>query len=59
MEEHNPDNRLPNKLWDLIQVALMDLTLAEQMNEYEIDMKVYHESNGICRVCFAGSSFIK
>lgn len=50
-----PDNRLPDKLSELIEVALMDLILAEQMKEYEIDMGAYHVANGKCRVCFAGS----
>lgn len=49
------DNSLPDKLWELIQVALMDLTLAEMMEEYKIDMEDFHERNGKCSVCFAGS----
>lgn len=54
-KSQKPDNSLPEKLWELIQVALMDLALAEMMPEYEVDMGAYHEPNSKCRVCFAGS----
>lgn len=50
-----PDNRLPNKLWELLQVALMDLTLVELSKNYVVDMYSFHESNRKCRVCLAGS----
>lgn len=50
-----PDNRLPNKLWELLQVAIMDLTLAEMNPKYRIDMGQVHTPNGSCKVCLAGS----
>jgi hypothetical protein len=50
--------RLPDKLSDLIGVALRDLSSCQADPEYEIDMSTWHrpESNGsVCRICLAGS----
>ena len=48
---------LPNKLSDLITVALADLTQIEAMPEtYTVDMTTYHRpENGVCHVCLAGA----
>lgn len=46
---------LPDKLSDLILVALADLEKCERDPRYNIDMDVWHELDGVvCHVCFAG-----
>lgn len=51
-------NKLPEKLSELIEVALADLIKCERSAKYEIDMTVYHIKPGVirkqCCVCFAG-----
>jgi hypothetical protein len=48
---------LPDKLSDLIQMALGDLMKVEQNGNYEIDMNSWHmpRPNNLCRVCMAGA----
>lgn len=46
---------LPDKLSELILVALSDLEKCEDSHRYEIDMNFWHDPDGeVCRVCFAG-----
>lgn len=47
--------QLPNKPSELIRVAIADLKKAEKSRLYKIDMGTWHEPNGKCAVCFAGS----
>lgn len=47
--------KLPNKLSDLIDLALGDLEAVEQDKRYKVDMNNWHRPNGECKVCFAGS----
>lgn len=46
---------LPDKLSELILVALEDLEKAEKHPDYHVDMGLWHCPNGRCSVCFAGS----
>ena len=50
-------NKLPDKLSDLIDVALADLEACEADPRYVIDMDEWHYPNrrGHCAVCLAGS----
>ena len=48
--------RLPEKMSDLIEVALVDLRKVERMKgRYKIDMEVWHLPNNKCAVCHAGA----
>jgi hypothetical protein len=50
--------QLPNKLSDLIELALNDLEAVEaQPDKYRVNMLNWHEpqEDGICEVCFAGA----
>mgnify|MGYP006107349089 CR=1 FL=1 len=50
--------RLPEKLSDYIKLALKDEKKVFDSPLYEMDMETYHsktETNGLCRVCFAGA----
>lgn len=47
--------QLPDKLSELIRVALADLEKCEKDVKYKINMNVYHcGSHNDCHVCFAG-----
>ena len=48
---------LPNKLSELLRLAVWDAVACEQMPEtYELNMGLWHSpSQGICRVCMAGA----
>lgn len=47
---------LPDKMSDLIYLALHDLSEVEKMKKvYSVDMDTWHSPNGRCSVCFAGS----
>lgn len=47
---------LPDKMSDLILLALDDLAKVEKDKRYHVDMWTFHEKNGDkCDVCFAGS----
>jgi len=46
---------LPDKLSDVIMIALEDLRKVERSKKYKIDMGLWHEPNGACSVCFAGA----
>jgi len=51
-------NTLPNKLSDLVELALSDLEKAEKSPDYAINMEEWHNPNsetGTCSVCLAGS----
>jgi hypothetical protein len=46
----------PEKLSDLIELALGDLEKVEKDERYRVDMEAWHTPlNGKCRVCLAGS----
>ena len=45
----------PDKLWKVVEIALADLKKAEASPEYSVDMSVWHQPNGACKVCLAGS----
>jgi hypothetical protein len=50
--------KLPDKLSELILVALEDLAVVKTDPRYEIDLTTWHapdEHNGLCSVCFAGA----
>lgn len=49
--------RLPDKLSELLRVALVDLEKCEDDSRYFINMDVWHSGafGGICHVCLAGS----
>lgn len=48
--------RLPNKLSDLIEVAIADLIKCERSSKYLVNMLVWHNpvNDEHCEVCFAG-----
>lgn len=48
-------NKLPDKPSKLLMMALADLEKVEADPRYEVDMNTWHEPNGKCRVCLAGS----
>lgn len=49
-------NTLPDKLSDLIDVALRDLEQVEKDKRYVIDMQAWHSPKGdACHICFAGA----
>ncbi len=43
----------------LIRDALKDLRKIERSPLYQVDMNQWHTPNGACRVCLAGSVFVK
>lgn len=47
--------RLPDKLSELLYIALEDLEKVEADPRYKIDMGAWHRPNGKCSVCAAGS----
>lgn len=47
--------KLPNKLSDLLMLALTDLEQVENDPRYKVSMLHWHEPNGKCSVCLAGS----
>jgi len=50
--------KLPDKIGDLIRLAVKDLTLCESSPKYGINMNIWHarnEEDNICYVCLAGS----
>lgn len=54
--------KLPNKLSELIRVALADLELVEGDPRYQVHMQRWHRpmfSKNICQVCLAGSVMAK
>lgn len=48
-------SKLPPKPSALLTLALNDLAKAERSPKYRIDMRVWHDPNAHCSVCFAGS----
>jgi hypothetical protein len=47
---------LPDKLSDLLELALSDLEKVEALPKYKVDMMQWHTSiGGVCAVCLAGS----
>lgn len=50
---------LPDKLSDLIEVALRDLELVENDKRYTVNMDWWHRSGDTCLVCLAGSVMAK
>lgn len=57
----NMHGHLPDKLSDLIDLALVCLNKAEQNPRYQIDMVTWHEEKVVlsgelkCHICFAGA----
>ena len=50
------ENKLPEKLSDLLQVALEDLRKAEASDQYAVNMRDWHlPFRRVCSVCLAGS----
>lgn len=47
--------KLPNKLWQLAEMALRDLERAEKSKKFTIDMSEWYVTNGKCSVCMAGA----
>ena len=45
----------PEKLSDLIILAMQDYDIIKADPRYQIDMGEWHRPNGKCRVCLAGS----
>ncbi len=60
---YRPTQKLPEKLSDLIDLALADLRKVEKDDRYAVDMATWHEPPGAsldeeatrCHVCFAGA----
>lgn len=50
---------LPNKPSALILLALKDLAKIERSKKYRVNMQHWHDPNGKCKVCFAGSVMAK
>jgi len=46
---------LPDKLSDIILIALEDLRKAERSKKYKVNMNIEHRPNGVCQVCLYGS----
>ena len=46
---------LPDKLSDVILLALEDLRKVERSKKYNVNMGNWHDPNGACSVCFAGA----
>ena len=52
--------KLPDKLSELTELALHDLSLCERSKKYMVDMGHWHEPDrGLCYVCLAGSVMAK
>lgn len=54
--------KLPDKLSDLIVLALHDLALCAKDKRYKIDMNRFHSidgHSGICSICLAGAVMVK
>ena len=47
--------KLPNKLSDLMEVALKDLRRVERSKKYVVDMGKWHSPNSVCHVCYGGA----
>lgn len=49
--------KLPDKAWELLQVAVDDLKATELLEDYHIAMSYWHEpsDNNSCAVCMAGA----
>lgn len=52
---------LPDKLSDLLELAIDDVAKCSRDSRYEIDMGMWHQpqSNGSCLVCMAGAVMAK
>jgi len=51
-------SKLPDRVGDLIRLAVKDLTLCEANPDYTVDMGKWHyydDERGVCEVCLAGS----
>lgn len=51
--------RLPNKPSKLLMLAMTDLEKVEADPRYKVNMSKWHEPNGKCSVCLAGSVIAK
>lgn len=54
--------KLPDKLSELIRVALDDLEQVEHDPNYRVDMNDwirYNKTDDVCEVCFAGATMVK
>lgn len=47
--------KLPDKLSDLLELAVTDAEAIEKTPGYVLDMNEWHKPNGNCRVCMAGA----
>lgn len=47
--------KLPDKLSDLIDLAVTDLEVIEKNPRYKVDMSRFHTGGDPCLVCFAGA----
>ena len=51
---------LPDKLSDLIDLALSDMEKVEKDKLYTVDLEHFHQPRyGVCHVCFAGCAIAK
>lgn len=51
--------KLPDKPSALIRLALRDLEKCERSSKYKVEMAYWHDPNGKCKVCLAGSVIAK
>lgn len=51
--------KLPDKPSALIRLALRDLEKCERSPKYKVEMAYWHDPNGKCKVCLAGSVMAK
>ena len=58
-QQMNQKNGLPNKLSDLLELAMKDVRAIEEDPRYRLDMSHWHmpsiETPGVCLVCMAGA----
>lgn len=47
--------QLPDKLSDLLDLAVTDSEECSRMKSYRLNMELWHQPNGKCSVCMAGS----
>ena len=59
VEEILEAQRLPDKPSELLILAMEDIERVEADPRYKIDMGSWHEPNGKCKVCAAGSVMAK
>lgn len=57
LESREVADTLPNKLFQLLEIAIFDLKKAEKAEGYRVEMTRWHslDEDGTCLVCLAGS----